>query len=118
MDSTLSADTPQPSHVEKRKRRQLVSELSHSKKNFFKKPNECTSKPAILSITIPYAHKYQPKTASACFPQPLPELYRSEYSDLDYLSLLDMCFAFEINVTTDMAKAVEEVTQDQSHSKL
>lgn len=64
MDLTLSADTPQPSHVEKHKQKQLVSEPSHSS---YEKLNECFSNPAILSITLPYAYNYQPKIASACF---------------------------------------------------
>ena len=41
---------------------------------FYKALNECGSKPAILSVTLPYANDFQLKTFRSNFPQLLPEL--------------------------------------------
>ncbi len=41
--------------------------------------SECRSKPAILSVTLPYANDFQPQTSCSNFPSSLPELYKEEY---------------------------------------
>ncbi len=37
---------------------------------------------------------------------------------MDYVKLLDTCCSTEVNVTTEMAEAVEKATRDQSGSSL
>ena len=85
---------------------------------FYKTLSECGSKPAILSVTLPYANDFQPKTSRSNFPQLLPELYKEEYLEMGYMKLLDTCCGIEVKVTSEMVDAVERATRDQSGSNL
>ena len=84
---------------------------------FYKTLSECGSKPAILSVTLPYANDFQPKTSRSNFPQLLPEL-KEEYLEMGYMKLLDTCCDIEVKVTSEMVEAVERATRDQSGSNL
>ena len=37
---------------------------------------------------------------------------------MNYVKLLDICYRIEVNVTTEMAEAVEKATRDQIDSSL
>ncbi len=80
---------------------------------FYKTLSECRSKPAILSVILPYANDFQPKTSCSNFPSPLPE-----YLIMGYLKLLDTCCDLEVKVTSEMADSVEKATRDQSGVEL
>ena len=85
---------------------------------FYKTLSECGSKPAILSVTLPYANDFQPKTSRSNFPQLLPELYKEEYLEMGYMKLLDTCCGIEVKLTSEMVDAVERATRGQSGSNL
>ncbi len=86
--------------------------------HFYKTLSECGSKPAIISVTLPYANDFQPKTSLPNFPLPLPQLHKEEYLQMDYPELLDTCCNTQILVTDEMAKSVERVTREQFRSNL
>lgn len=75
-------------------------------------------KPAILSLIPKYSSSYIPKVVLTTFPQPLPLLHQPEYLDLQYHKLLKVCESVKVNITNDMAIAVERETRLQSNSTL
>jgi len=76
------------------------------------------TKPLVLSLVPQYSDSYVPKSSLESFPKPLKSLQQSQYLKLSYNDLLDICESTEIQVTDDMAKAVEKETRSQSSSKL
>ena len=85
---------------------------------FYKALSGCGTKPAVLSVTLPFAYDFQPKTTLTNFPQPLPELFKDKYLVMDYVTLLDACSTVDIALSADMAEAVEKATRDQASSCL
>ena len=71
---------------------------------FYETLSECGSKPAILSITLPYANDFQLKTFVPNFPLPLPQLYKEEYLQMICPKLIDTFCNTQIQVTNEMAK--------------
>ena len=86
--------------------------------NSYSKLSECGTKPAILSITPPYANNYKPKSDLPEFPAPSMELYRAEYSQYNYTSLLEACFETSIDITNEMAATIEKATKEGSGSNI
>ena len=58
---------------------------------FFKKISEAKAKPAILKITLPYAHNFIPILSNPKFPAPLTELYNTDMLNSSYLDLIWEC---------------------------
>ena len=65
------------------------------------------TKPLVLSLVSHYSDSYMPKSSLETFPRPLKSLQQAEYLKLSYTDLLDICEFIEIQITDDMAKAVE-----------
>ncbi len=86
--------------------------------NFYNKLSECKTKPAILSITPPYADSYKPMSDLPEFPAPLTELYKAKYFQYNYISLLEACSETTIHISNEMAVAIEKATKEQSGSNL
>ena len=85
---------------------------------FFRNLSKCGTKPAILSLIPEYTHNYVPKTSLPNFPEPLTSLQKPEYLELNYLDLLDVCENISVQISEDMARAVELETRQQSKSNL
>lgn len=85
---------------------------------FYNDLSSAGTRPAILSLIPSYCSSYIPKRFLSTFPKPLPLLHSSEYMGMEYHELLKACEAVEINVTKEMAAAVEKETRHQSSSKL
>lgn len=75
---------------------------------FFGKLKECNSKPALLSLIPEYASAYISKTQLDNFPIALQSLFHTNYQDMRYNDLLLACENITINVSDEMAVAVEE----------
>ena len=58
---------------------------------FFAVLNTAQNKPAILKVIPEYADQFIPNYSKKVLPPPLTQLYRPEYLQLDYLSLLNVC---------------------------
>ena len=52
------------------------------------------------------------------FPASLTELYKAEYSQYNYISLLEACFETSIDITNEMAATIEKAAKEQSGSNL
>ena len=87
-------------------------------KSFFEKLSQCETKPAVLSVVPQFSGQYIPKARSGTFPSPLQSLYNSKYLTHNYTDLLLTCDSIDINVSSDMVKAVDEETTKQAASKL
>lgn len=85
---------------------------------FYRTLSKCGTKPAVLSVVLPYAKDYEPKSSCPIFPKPLPELYEEKYLKMNYMELLNASDTTEITITAEMAVAVEKATTNQSSSKL
>ena len=46
---------------------------------FYKSLSDCGTKPGILSVVLPYAKGYAPRSSLRSIPTPLPELYQQKY---------------------------------------
>jgi len=68
------------------------------------------TKPLVLSLVPQYSDSYVPKSSLENFPKPLKSLQQAECLKLSYTDLLDICESIEIQITDDMAKAVERET--------
>ena len=75
----------------KRKRTDITPPSEAQIDAFFKQVNMADKKPAILTVTQPYAKEFIPKLCTSTLPMPLTELYSQEALHMDYLSLLDTC---------------------------
>ena len=85
---------------------------------FYEELSECGTKPAILSLVDKYSPSYVPKSFLDKIPQPLPLLYQPEHMELEYHKLLKECESVKIQISEEMALAVEKETRSQSKSKL
>ena len=85
---------------------------------FYEALSQTGTKPAILSLIHKYSDKYISKSSLAGFPKGLQQLHRTEYMNLQYHELIQACESVNIDVTDDMAKAVERETRGQQHSRL
>ena len=85
---------------------------------FFNNFSLCGTKPAILSLVSPHSDTYVPKVSLPTFPQPLTSLHNPENCKLNYLDLLEACDNVSIEVTDDMAQAVEKETRKQNKTSL
>ena len=85
---------------------------------FFNNLSLCGTKPAILSLVSPHSDTYVPKVSLPTFPQPLTSLRNPGNCKLNYLDLLEACDNVSIEVTDDMAQAVEKETRKQSKTSL
>ena len=85
---------------------------------FFTTLSTCKTKPAILSIIPNFSTQYVPAIRNGTLPLPLQSLYNPKHLALNYLELLQVCDSTEIQVSQDMAKAVEKATIEQASSKL
>ena len=85
---------------------------------FYKSLSEAPSKPGILSLIPGYSDPYIPKSKTQHFPQLLQSLHDPKFLSLDYVQLLDVCEGVVLEVTEDMAAAVEEATRAQSKCNL
>ena len=85
---------------------------------FYDAISKCGTKPAILSLVPKYSSSYVPKRLLGTFPQPLPLLHKPSYLELEYNELLKACESVKIEVTDEMAIAVEKETRLQAKSKL
>ena len=82
-------------------------------KQFFNSLSSCSTKPASCHL---YHHIqiHVPKVSLSTFAQPLTSLHNPENCKLNYLDLLEACDSVSIEVTDDMAQAVEKETRKQS----
>ena len=87
-------------------------------KLLFEKLSLAGMKPAILSLIPPYSDKYVPKSSGDILPKPLKSLQQPSYLHLQYNELLNVCENVLIQVTDEMAKALEKETRLQSKSNL
>ena len=87
-------------------------------KLLFEKLSLAVTKPAILSLIPPYSDKYVPKSSGDILPKPLKSLQQPSYLHLQYNELLNVCETVSIQVTDEMAKALEKETRLQSKSNL
>lgn len=78
----------------------------------------CGTRPAILSIIPKFSSNYVPKRFLEAFPEPLSMLYKPEYMELEYHELLEVCEEVKVDITNEMALAIERETRLQSNSKL
>jgi hypothetical protein len=85
---------------------------------FYEALSSCGTKPAILSLVPKYSSSYVPKCLLGAFPQPFTMLHKPAYMELEYHDLLKACESVKIEVTVEMAHAVEKETRLQSSSKL
>ena len=85
---------------------------------FYDTLGSCGTKPAMLSLVPKYSSSYVPKRMLGAFPQPLPMLHKPVYMELEYHELLKVCESVTVEVTEEMALAVEKETRLQSNSKL
>ena len=85
---------------------------------FFQTLSQCGTKPAILSLVPQYASSYVPKSRQSNFPKPLQSLHDVAHQKLSLTDLQDTCDKVTLDVTEEMAVAVEEATRDQSMSRL
>ena len=72
----------------------------------------------ILSLVSQHASSFIPKTRLTSFPPPLHTLSKPEYINLSYIELLAVCESTAIDITKEMALAVEEATRQQSTCRL
>ena len=86
--------------------------------DLYKAISECDTKPAILSLADEYSTSYVPKRFLDNFPQPLSLLYQPAYMELEYHMLLKECESVKIQISEEMALAVEKETRSQSKFKL
>ena len=107
-----SSDTPGP--ISKSGTSPTDTELEQ----FFSNLSLCDTKPAILSLVPPHSDRYVPKVSLANFPQPMTSLRSSDSCQLNYPDLLNACEKISIEVTDDMAQAVEKETRAQSKTPL
>ena len=77
-------------------------------------------KPVLLSLVPEYSDHYIPLCASGVMPNPLTDLFSSDNLNLSYPDLLKKCEEVfkTYTITADVAKHIEEKTQDQAQSKL
>ena len=87
-------------------------------KLLFEKLNLAGTKPAILSLIPPYSDEYVPKSSGDILPKPLKSLHQPSYLQLEYNELLNICETVSIQVTDEMAEALEKETRLQSKSNL
>jgi len=85
---------------------------------FFNNLSLCGTKPAVLSLVSPHSDVYVPKISLPTFPQPLTSLRNPDHCKLSYPDLLETCENVSIEVTDDMAQAVEKETRKQSKTAL
>jgi len=76
------------------------------------------TKPRVLSVIPNHSEKYVPKLMRKNFPVSLISLKETKYVEMEYHKLLEVCQSVSLNVTQEMANSVEEVTRDQSRSRL
>ena len=82
--------------------------------NLFDSLSKCKTKPAVLSVVPVFSEKYVPKSSLVTFPKPFNTLYKSDFLQLNYDELLTQCGSVFIDITQEMADAVEKL---QSQSK-
>ena len=95
--------------------------LSPSKiKTFFDQLHKCESHAAILSLTTPYNKNFVPTTDLSSLPEPLTQLYSTELNSMGYQDLLAKSIDIfqKMNISSEQAKLIEEVTKSQSKSPL
>ena len=85
---------------------------------FYELLSKCGTKPAILSLIPDYSDDYVPKSSLPEFSQPLNLLYKPEYAEMDYHTLLNVCESVDTGINLVMAKNIERETRRQSRSKL
>ena len=85
---------------------------------FYKSLSEAPSNTVILSLIPGYSNRYVPKSKTQHFPQLIQSLHDPKFLSLDYVQPLDVCEGVVLEVTEDMAAAVEEATRVQSKCKL
>ena len=78
----------------------------------------CSSKPAILSLIVPYSSRYIPKTLDSGLPMCLSELYKPEYAELNYGELIMLAKNYTVSITEEQASPVESKTRLQFNSRL
>ena len=64
-----------------------------------------------------FSENYVPKSSLVTFPKPLDILYQSDFLQLNYVELLEHCESVLVDITQEMANAVEQETTAQSQSK-
>ena len=72
----------------------------------------------VLSLVPKDFPSYVSKRLLGTFPQTLPLLHKPSYLDLEYHELLKACTSVKVEVTEEMAIAVEKGTRLQTNSKL
>ena len=78
----------------------------------------------LLSIVITVMHFFKIiRAATRVFipcriPEPLSMLHKPTYMELEYHELLEACKAVKVDITREMALAIEKETRLQSNSKL
>ena len=85
---------------------------------FFNNLSLCGTTPAVLSLVSPHSDIYVPKVSLPTFPKPLTSLCNTANCKLNYPDLLEACDNVSIEVTDDMAQAVEKETRKQSKTAL
>jgi len=78
----------------------------------------CGTKPALLSIIPKFSSNYVAKRLLDAFPEPLSMLHKPAYMKLEYHELLEACEAMTVDITKEMALAIENETRLQSNLKL
>ena len=75
---------------------------------------KCNATPVVLSVVPTFSEKYVSKSPLVTFPKPLSTLYQSELLQLNYDELLARCELVLVDITQEMADAVEKETRAQS----
>ncbi len=80
--------------------------------------NKSKSKPGILSIIPEFSDKYVPMYSLPEFPRPLSLLYDPNNLKFDYHELLKKCESICVDVSQQMAVAVEKESREQYKSRV
>ena len=117
-DDTIDGCDDVPHEIEKPKEgtRSTSDELA----SLFQALSVIEPKVGVLSVVSEYSDVYVPKITLPSFPQPITSLHKSEYVELEYHDLLDVCQStFDaLTITEEMAEQVELEIRQQAKSNL
>ncbi|WAQ95781.1 ING2-like protein [Mya arenaria] len=85
---------------------------------FFSKLSATGRNPAILSVVKEFSDDYVPKQDKMDLPAPLGNLKTKDAMMMNYGQLVNHCAGIQLTVSKDQIANVEEVTRNQSESKL
>ena len=92
------------------------SRSDEEKKNFFERINNSGSEPAILSILLGFAKKYEPSVISKKFPTSMSDLFDVKNVELSLEELQERCKTIIFTVTQNQVENVEKSARLQVKS--